>query len=599
MNRPRTETPVTDAGRPAVAPELPAAAQIDQLARTIERQQAALGRLRGAREAAAMSEDERKNLREVMAHSLAVRALLRNLQDPPRKPASAPGGDATIGQEHRFTALARTAAVVNSSLDLAAVLAEVMDNFLALTGAERGFIMLREDSDGTMAVRTARNLDRETLAAPEFEISRSVVKAVARDGRAVVTTNAQLDPRFNAEHSVLAYSLRSIACAPLRARGRVTGVLYAEHRVKAGQFDAASEELLVAFADQASVAIENARLHAATLAAGDLVRNVFDAVVSGVVSVDAAGRVVLFNRAAASILGIAGEHCTGKPLGSALGGFGSAVAPLVEQVRRRRVGLLEQELRCTLPGRGELQLRLDVAPLQDDSGDGAVMVFDDLTERRRLERQGALVRRYLPGQLVDALADIDELKLGGARETVSIFFADIRGFTSYSEKHDAVQVMEAINGYFGLASDAIHANHGIVDKYMGDAVMAHYNTPLRPEPDHAWLAVRTAWHTRLAIEAYRARNPDAAALEFGIGVNTGEAVAGNVGARDYMEYTLIGDAVNLAKRLQENAGPRQILLGRRTFELVRDKVKVVPLEPLAVKGREAREPVFELVGLNE
>ena len=201
--------------------------------------------------------------------------------------------------------------------------------------------------------------------------------------------------------------------------------------------------------------------------------------------------------------------------------------------------------------------------------------------------------------LVDSLADLEELRLGGAREEVSIFFADIRGFTTYSEQHDPEQVVEAINTYFTLAHKAIRANCGIVDKYMGDAVMAHYNTPLQPQADHAWLAVKTAWETKKIIKEYHQTMKATARLEFGVGVNTGEAVAGNVGAQDQMEYTLIGDAVNLAKRLQESAKPRQILLGQRTFELVKDRVVANKLPPIQVKGRTAFEQVYELIELKE
>jgi class 3 adenylate cyclase len=246
-------------------------------------------------------------------------------------------------------------------------------------------------------------------------------------------------------------------------------------------------------------------------------------------------------------------------------------------------------------------LSLNVAPLKNANNEtlGVAIVMDDLTEKKRFERERAMVKRYLPSELVDSLADLEELRLGGAREEVSIFFADIRGFTTYSEQHDPEQVVEAINTYFTLAHKAIRANCGIVDKYMGDAVMAHYNTPLRPQADHAWLAVKTAWETKKIIEEYHQTVKATARLEFGVGVNTGEAVAGNVGAQEQMEYTLIGDAVNLAKRLQESAKPRQILLGQRTFELVKDRVVANKLPPLQVKGRMAFEQVYELIGFKE
>lgn len=582
--------------------------RIEQFTRTVERQQASLNRLRAARAAGPSHEPEDKAMREVMAHTMAMNAMLRHLDPQPAPSAkSAPLADVVsdltqqLNQQRELSALVRTAEVVNSSLDLPSVLTHVMDTFIGLTGAERGFVMLQDRVTGKLKVQTARDLDRETISGSDFEISRTIVGSVARDGRPVVTTNAQADPRFSAQESVVLYALRSILCAPLRARGKVTGVIYADNRIKSGLFTKTDETLLAAFADQASIAIENARLHTHVTVARDLMRNVFDSITSGVITVDKDGVISLLNEPAERMLNVSAERCLGSDPRAALGDFGRRVAPMMDNVRARDVKVIGHEIDCTISGRGDLQLALGLAPLKDanDRSLGAVVVLEDLTERRKLERERSLVKRYLPTELVDSLADIDELRLGGARETVSVFFADIRGFTSFSEKHDPVQVMEAINSHFGLAQAAIHANRGIVDKYMGDAVMAHYNTPLRPEIDHALLAVRTAWQTRLAIADYREQNPDATALEFGIGVNTGEAVAGNVGASDYMEYTLIGDAVNLAKRLQENAGPRQILLGERTYRLVREHVDVIELEPLQVKGRQAHEQVYELIGMRD
>jgi class 3 adenylate cyclase len=223
------------------------------------------------------------------------------------------------------------------------------------------------------------------------------------------------------------------------------------------------------------------------------------------------------------------------------------------------------------------------------------MVVDDRTDAVRFEHERGMVKRYLPAALVDSFAGTRELSLGGARATVSVLFADIRGFTGFSESRDPADVVDAINTYFGFAADAIHANAGIVDKYMGDAVMAHFNSPLLPREEHAWLAVKAAWETRERMQRYNEAN--AQGLAFGIGVNTGTALAGNVGGKQRMEYTLIGDAVNLAKRLQENAAGGEILLGESTYRKVRDRVEVRPVGPIQVKGRIAPESVYELLAL--
>jgi adenylate cyclase len=127
--------------------------------------------------------------------------------------------------------------------------------------------------------------------------------------------------------------------------------------------------------------------------------------------------------------------------------------------------------------------------------------------------------------------------------------------------------------------------------------MAHYGTPLRPLADHAWKALLTAWQSRMAVRAYHEQIPPEDRLYLKFGINTGEAVAGNVGGQEQMDYTLIGDAVNLSRRLQENATGDQILLGKNTYQLVRDQVRVKQLDPMPVKGREALVEVYEVIDL--
>lgn len=152
---------------------------------------------------------------------------------------------------------------LNSSLDLKETLNMVMDLLIHLTGAERGCLMLFGE-EGELEIRAARNFDRESASPADLELSQTVVRGVVGEGKPVVTTNAQVDPRFADQESVIGYHLRSIACVPLHVRGRVIGALYLDNRIKEGVFSEASLPMLMAFANQAAVAIENARLYTVT-----------------------------------------------------------------------------------------------------------------------------------------------------------------------------------------------------------------------------------------------------------------------------------------------------------------------------------------------
>jgi signal transduction histidine kinase len=165
----------------------------------------------------------------------------------------------------RLDLLYRLSQTFNSSLDLDQVLNRVMDEVIAATGAERGFVMLRE-SDGRLSFRAARGMDRETIDHPEFQISRSVVEWVAEEGQLVLTRDAQTDDQFGVRRSVQTLGLRSIMCVPIRIKDLVSGVMYVDNRVQAGLFLPADLDLLAAIASSAAIAIENARLHQERLA---------------------------------------------------------------------------------------------------------------------------------------------------------------------------------------------------------------------------------------------------------------------------------------------------------------------------------------------
>jgi adenylate cyclase len=230
-------------------------------------------------------------------------------------------------------------------------------------------------------------------------------------------------------------------------------------------------------------------------------------------------------------------------------------------------------------------------------------VMDDLTERRQLEARTRYIRdvlmSYLAPQVAEQLlADPEKLLLGGERRTVTTFFADIRGFTTFSEHLDPERLMDVLNGYLSLGAEAVFLQQGTLDKFQGDMVMAFFNAPVRQE-DHALRAVRAALAMRADIHAYHQRVAPEYRLSFGIGINTGEAVVGNVGTAQIKNYTIIGDSVNTAKRLQEFANPNQILLGSSTYELVKDYVVTHELEPVQVKGRVAVERVFELIDFRD
>lgn len=515
------------------------------------------------------------------------------------------GRQVTAVEEERqkLLGLAGTTQAVNSSLELDEVLRLVMDTIVQLTGAERGFLMLR-DAEGQMTMRVARNWEQESINPNEFAISRTVIQRVIDSGEPVLTTNAQEDPRFGGHESIVAYNLRSILCAPLKARSDLIGVIYTDNRIRAGIFNEAERDLLAVFANQAAIAIENARLFASvrhTLAEvtelKNLMDNVLSSIASGVITANVHEQITLCNRAAESILGQSTSELVGHRLGEAMPSLAGELQPHLTAVRESDKPVVGLEIIHQHPQRGALDWRLNLSPLKDadQSTQGVAIVLDDLTERKKLEAQRRLLDRMVSPAVIDQI-DPDGLQLGGQRTEVTILFADIRGFTSFSEQQSPEELVAVLNRYLAAGAEAVLAQEGTVDKFLGDAVMAWFNAPL-PQPDHTLRAVRAALELKTAIQKLHAELPPEAHLSFGVGIHYGEAVLGWIGTEKRLEYTAIGDSVNTAKRIQENAAKGQILISRAAYEHVKGQVKAQPYLPMKVKGKTEPVEVWEVLGL--
>jgi len=511
--------------------------------------------------------------------------------------------------EQRFShlqALAGIGQVINSTLEVDEVLQIVMDTIVRLMGAERGFLMLRDErSDhGEMTIRLARNWEQESINQNEFAISRTVVQRVINGGEAVLTTNAREDPRFGGQESIIAFNLRSILCVPLTVKSELIGVIYTDNRIRTGIFSESDRDLLLAFANQAAVAIENARLFSSlkrtleeVTELKNLMDDVFASIVSGVITADVQDQITLCNRAASSILGHASAEIVGHALGDIMPTFANDILPHLDSVRKNDQAIVGLELSHDLPERGNVDWRFNLSPLKDagQKTQGVAIVLDDMTEHKKLEAQRSLLRRMVSPAVLDQI-DPNSLQIGGKKVYITVLFADIRGFTAFSEKHSPEELVAILNRYLAAAADAVLAHEGTVDKFLGDAVMAWYNAPL-PQPDHTLRAVKSALAIRDAVAALHAELPKEAHLDFGVGIHYGEAVLGWIGTEKRLEYTAISDSVNTTKRVQENSAKNQILISKEAYERVKDEIEAKPFTPIAAKGKTQPVEVYEVVSL--
>ena len=208
--------------------------------------------------------------------------------------------------------------------------------------------------------------------------------------------------------------------------------------------------------------------------------------------------------------------------------------------------------------------------------------------------------RYVPAHVVGRLlADPTRVSLGGTQQMVTILFADLRGYTALAETLSPGHLVDVLNGHLNVAAQAILAHDGIISQYAGDLVMAIFNAPL-PQEDHALRAAQAALRLRQGMADYHAGLPPELRMDYGVGIASGEAVVGNIGAKELLHYTAIGDTVNLAQRLEEIAEGGEVLLTEHTRLLLEDtEIRVKPKGLTQVRGRSRQVAIYTLLGLAE
>ena len=275
-------------------------------------------------------------------------------------------------------------------------------------------------------------------------------------------------------------------------------------------------------------------------------------------------------------------------------GIGGAVG--LATLLSRPIFRLVEGTRAIAAGNFNVALKV---PSRDEIG---VLTESFNTMARSLREKEMIKRaftRYVAREVVEEiLKNPEKLVLSGERREVTVLFCDVRGFTPLSERLSPEEVVSLLNDFYTLMIETTFKYDGTLDKFMGDAVMAIFGAPIA-HPDHSARAVQTALAMREGIGGLNARRAQQGkeGVAIGIGVSAGEAVAGTVGTEDRMEYTVIGDSVNLAARLESNAKPGQILISQRTWDRVKNVVEVRPLGPIKVKGKEEQVEVYEVLGL--
>jgi PAS domain S-box-containing protein len=341
--------------------------------------------------------------------------------------------------------------------------------------------------------------------------------------------------------------------------------------------------------------------------------NVFNSMTNMVVTTDSGGQIHYFNEAAAESMGLSEEdlnHNIGEIFRRSLS---SKALKMITRSLEDGDEILGLE-GIYNKGRIELDYALNISPLKTPRGrkEGLTLLFTNQTRENELKQTIQIVSeerrvikdmfcRYMSQEVMAALLESpDSVKLGGDKIIATVFFADIRGYTKFSEKREPERIIEILNEYFSEAVENVIRYNGYIDKFIGDCIMAVWGVPLSQKNDDAVKAVSCALSIQEMIRSKERKffRKDAESLRIGIGVNTGPLVAGNLGSMQRMDYSVIGDTVNLASRLEGVAGADEVIISQATRDHLSDVFKLEKRPSVKLKGIEKSIETYNVLGFN-
>jgi adenylate cyclase len=371
-------------------------------------------------------------------------------------------------------------------------------------------------------------------------------------------------------------------------------------------FDRNDEEFMEAFNIQAGVALQNAQLFATVKQQEQMQRDILRSLSNGVISTDKAGLIIAANESAKRLLGLEVEdrlegQLVNDVIGIKEGDFNKwcQTALHAADLKQRQQYYPDRTLIST--GTEQHSINLSINTIADASDQqqvrGALVVMEDISDEKRLK---STMYRYMTQELAEELLKLDDAKLGGDRKEVSILFSDIRGYTTLTENLEAEEVVSMLNEYFESMVEAVFKHKGTLDKYIGDAIMAVFGSPL-PLAEHAWMAVQTSLEMRVRLHEFNQRRYAASKprINIGIGINSDTVISGNIGSSKRMEFTAIGDGVNLGSRLESVSKQYgcDIIISQNTYQPCQDNIWARELDYIRVKGRNEPVAIYELVSL--
>jgi adenylate cyclase len=485
---------------------------------------------------------------------------------------------------------------ISTELHIDTLLARIVAAATQLLDAERSTLFVYDPAKDELWSKVAEGTEQKQIRIPA---AAGVAGAAFTSGDVLDIPDAYADPRFNREiDRTSGFRTRNLLNVPVIDRtGERLGVVQVLNK-RGGPFTQVDIRRLKAFSAGIAVALENARLFSDVLALKNYNENILKSLSNGVVTLDRQCVIVKVNEAAQRILGLSAAALVDRSAQHAFGNLNAWITRSLDFVARMGATDYHADTDLKLPDGGVASVNLTAAPFLDTAGNsiGYMLVLEDITREKRVRNTMA---RYVAKEVVDRLLASGDDVLQGSNLVATVLFSDIRRFSLMSEAMTPRDTVSMLNEYFTEMVEVIFTRGGMLDKYMGDGLMAIFGAPVvgAADADNALYVANDMVRALAALNAQRAER-GFEAIEMGIGLATGEVLAGSVGPTKRMEYTAIGGNVNLAARL-ESANKYYgtvVLLAATTVDKLKSPAVLRRLDLIQAKGISQPTWVYESLG---
>jgi adenylate cyclase len=484
---------------------------------------------------------------------------------------------------------------ITSEMQLESLLRKIVEVTTKLLHADRSSLFLYDEKRDELWSLVAEGVKSQQI---RFPANQGLAGAALMSGEVVNTTDAYDDPRFIREMDVeTGYRSRTILSMPIIARdGRKLGVMQALNRQNATRFSSEDIAKMGAFAAQAAIAIDNATLFSQIVESRNYNESILRSMSAGVITLDREGQIIKVNEAAAAMFGVSAEVAQSTDLRAFLTAANPQSILEIDEVISSGESKTFFDIDLTTLTDETMSANVSIVPLiNNGERQGVLILIEDITQGKRLE--GAM-RRFMTQNVVDQVLGHENDLLFGAACEASVMFADIRNFTAMAEQLSPREAVDMLNEIFTELFEAVAAFDGMLDKFIGDALMAVYGAPISGANDAA-NAVSSAIQMQVLVGKINARRRERQLedIRLGIGIASGEVIAGTIGSPKRMDYTVIGDSVNLAARLENSTKyyHTDIIVCEKTAALLGPNILKRELDLIRVRGRIQPSTIYEIL----